>query len=156
MEKVYMTQSGYEKLKADLDEMKNVKMPEIAKAIGIAREFGDLKENSEYHAAREAQGMLDAKIRHLEDRLARTEIVDSSKIPKDAIYFGAKIEVEDLDEGDIEEYQLVGAGEDDPLNGKILATSPFAMALIGRKVNDEVEFEAPVGKLRYKVLKIDY
>lgn len=136
--------------------MKHVKRGEIEAAIGKARAFGDLNENAEYHAAREAQGLLEARIRNLEDKLARTEIVDSSNIPTDAVHFGAKIEIEDLDTGDIEQFHLVGAGEDDPLNGKILATSPFAKAFLERKVNEEVEVKAPAGTLKYKILKIEY
>ena len=156
MEKVYMSKEGFEKLKKELDTMKNEKRAEIQEAIATARAHGDLKENAEYHAAREAQGLLEAKIRQLDDKLARTEIVDSSNIPTDAVHFGAKIEIEDLDTGDIENYELVGAGDDDPINGKILVSSPFAQALLEHKVNDEVEVNAPVGILRYKILKIEY
>ncbi len=156
MEKVYMSQEGFEKLKKELDTMKNEKRAEIQEAIATARAHGDLKENAEYHAAREAQGLLEAKIRQLDDKLARTEIVDSSNIPTDAIHFGAKIEIEDLDTGDIENYELVGAGDDDPINGKILVSSPFAQALLEHKVNDDVEVNAPAGILRYKILKIEY
>ncbi len=156
MEKVYMSKDGYEKLKKELDTMKNEKRAEIQEAIATARAHGDLKENAEYHAAREAQGLLEAKIRQLDDKLARTEIVDSSNIPTDAIHFGAKIEIEDLDTGDIENYELVGAGDDDPINGKILVSSPFAQALLEHKVGDKVEVKAPVGILKYKILKIDY
>ncbi len=156
MEKVYMSKDGYQRLTKELDEMKNVKRPEIQEAIATARAFGDLKENAEYHAAREAQGMLEAKIRQLEDKLARTEIVDSSNIPTDAVHFGAKVEVKDLDTGDIENYELVGAGDDDPMNDKILVSSPFAQAFLEHKVGDEVEVDAPAGVLRFKILKIEY
>ncbi len=156
MEKVYMSKDGYQRLTNELDEMKNVKRADIQEAIATARAFGDLKENAEYHAAREAQGLLEAKIRQLEDKLARTEIVDSSNIPTDAIHFGAKVEVEDLDTGDIENYELVGAGDDDPMNDKILVSSPFAQALLEHKVGDEVEVNAPAGVLRFKILKIEY
>ncbi len=156
MEKVYMSKDGYEKLKKELDTMKNEKRAEVQEAIATARAHGDLKENAEYHAAREAQGLLEAKIRQLDDKLARTEIVDSSNIPTDAIHFGAKIEIEDLDTGDIENYELVGAGDDDPINGKILVSSPFAQALLEHKVGDNVEVKAPVGILKYKILKIEY
>ncbi len=156
MEKVYMSKEGFEKLKKELDTMKNEKRAEIQEAIATARAHGDLKENAEYHAAREAQGLLEAKIRQLDDKLARTEIVDSSNIPTDAIHFGAKIEIEDLDTGDIENYELVGAGDDDPINGKILVSSPFAQALLEHKVGDNVEVKAPVGILKYKILKIEY
>ncbi len=156
MDKVYMSKDGYQRLTKELDEMKNVKRPEIQEAIATARAFGDLKENAEYHAAREAQGMLEAKIRQLEDKLARTEIVDSSNIPTDAVHFGAKVEVKDLDTGDIENYELVGAGDDDPMNDKILVSSPFAQAFLEHKVGDEVEVDAPAGVLRFKILKIEY
>ncbi len=156
MDKVYMSKDGYEKLRKELDEMKNVKRAEIQEAIATARAHGDLKENAEYHAAREAQGLLEAKIRQLEDKLARTEIVDSSNIPTDAVHFGAKVEMEDLETGDIENYEIVGAGDDDPINGKILVSSPFAQAMLERKVNEEVEVHAPMGVLKYKILKIDY
>jgi transcription elongation factor GreA len=156
MDKVYMSKDGYEKLKKELDEMKNVKRAEVQEAIATARAHGDLKENAEYHAAREAQGLLEAKIRQLEDKLARTEIVDSSNIPTDAVHFGAKVEMEDLETGDIENYEIVGAGDDDPINGKILVSSPFAQAMLERKVNEEVEVHAPMGVLKFKILKIDY
>ena len=156
MEKVYMSEDGYQRLTKELDEMKNSKRAEIQEAIATAREFGDLKENAEYHAAREAQGLLEARIRQLEDKLARTEIVDSSNIPTDAIHFGAKVEVKDLDTGDIENYELVGAGDDDPMNDRILVSSPFAQALLEHKVGDEVEVNAPAGVLRFKILKIEY
>ncbi len=156
MEKVYMSKDAYQRLTKELDEMKNAKRAEIQEAIATARAFGDLKENAEYHAAREAQGLLEAKIRQLEDKLARTEIVDSSNIPTDAIHFGAKVEVEDLDTGDIENYELVGAGDDDPMNDKILVSSPFAQALLEHKVGDEVEVNAPAGVLRFKILIIEY
>ncbi len=156
MEKVYMSKDGFEKSKKELDEMKMVKRAEIQEAIATAREFGDLKENAEYHAAREAQGLLEARIRQLDDKLARTEIVDSSSIPTDAVHFGAKVEVEDLDTGDIENYELVGAGDDDPINDKILVSSPFAQAFLEHKVGDEVEVNAPAGVLRFKILKIEY
>ena len=156
MEKVYMSQDGFERLKKELHEMKNVKRPEIQEAIATARAYGDLKENAEYHAAREAQGMLEAKIRQLDDKLARTEIVDSSNIPTDAVHFGAKVEVKDLDTGDIENYELVGAGDDDPMNDKILVSSPFAQAFLEHKVGDKVEVNAPAGVLRFEILKIEY
>ncbi|MBC8555478.1 MAG: transcription elongation factor GreA [Candidatus Brocadiales bacterium] len=156
MEKVYMSKDGFDKLKKELDEMKMVKRAEIQEAIATARAFGDLKENAEYHAAREAQGLLEAKIRQLDDKLARTEIVDSSNIPTDAVHFGAKVEVKDLDTGDIENYELVGAGDDDPINDKILVSSPFAQAFLEHKVGDKVEVNAPAGILRFKILKIDY
>ncbi|MCP5004185.1 MAG: transcription elongation factor GreA [Planctomycetes bacterium] len=151
-----MVQESYEKLKKELDYLKFEKRMEVQEAIGKARAHGDLRENAEYDAAREAQGFLEAKIRKLEDELARAEIVDSSKIPKDTICFGAKIELEDLENGDIENYQLVGAGDDDPMNGKILVSSPVAKALLGGKKDEVIEVDVPAGILRYKVLKIEY
>ena len=151
-----MSKDGFERLSKELEEMKGPKRADIQEAIATARAHGDLKENAEYHAAREAQGLLEAKIRQLEDKLARTEIVDSSNIPTDAVHFGAKVEVEDLDTGDIENYELVGAGDDDPINDKILVSSPFAQALLEHKVGDKVEVNAPAGVLKFKILKIEY
>ena len=156
MSRVPLTVQGEKTLIDEVADLKNVQRPKVIEAIAVAREHGDLKENAEYHAAREAQGLLEAKIRQLEDKLARTEIVDSSNIPTDAIHFGAKVEVEDLDTGDIENYELVGAGDDDPMNDRILVSSPFAQALLEHKVGDKVEVNAPAGVLRFKILKIEY
>src|SRR3989454_11003667 len=112
-ERIPMSREGYEKLKADLDRMQNLEMIELAKRIAAARELGDLSENAEYHAAREDQGMLQARIDALKDQLSRAYFVDKSTLPTDTVAFGARVRVKDLDLGDEEIFQLVGPGEED-------------------------------------------
>src|SRR2546426_3786380 len=113
MDRVPTTREGYAKLKAELDNWKNDDMPRITAEIGRTRAFGDLSENAEYHAAREAQGHLQAKINDRESLLARSYIVDQSKLPTDQVAFGAKVKVRDLDLGDEEEFHFVGQGQED-------------------------------------------
>src|SRR3954462_2639147 len=121
-DRVPMTREGYEKKKAELDRMQNVEMIEVAKRIAAARDLGDLSENAEYHAAREDQGMLQARIDALKDTLGRAFIIDRSSLPTDAVVFGASVRIKDLDSGDEETYQLVGPGQEDYDNNKILTT----------------------------------
>ncbi|HEX5271285.1 MAG TPA: transcription elongation factor GreA [Gemmataceae bacterium] len=153
-ERIPMSREGYDKKKAQLDHMKNVQMIEITKRVATAREMGDLSENAEYHAAREDQGMLQAKIRMVEDELARAYIVDRSNLPSDTVVFGARVKVKDLDFDEEEEYTLVGPGEEDYDNNKILTTSPIGQGLIGKKVGDTAEIPVPRGVLHYKILAI--
>src|ERR1700735_182366 len=119
-DRVPMTREGYEKEKAKLDQMQNIEMIEVAKRIAAARELGDLSENAEYHAAREDQGMLQARIDQLKDTLGRAFIVDRSSLPDDAVVFGACVRIKDLDSGEEESYQLVGPGQEDYDNNRIL------------------------------------
>jgi transcription elongation factor GreA len=156
MDMVPMTKTGYDKIKAELDHLENVEMPKAATRVADARSEGDLSENAEYHGARETQGMLQAKINMIRDKLARAEIVDMSKLPKDQVVFGVTVKVKDLDFGDTEEFTLVGAGEEDYDTGKILCTSPLAQGLIGKKVGEKVEIEAPRGTLKFKILEITF
>jgi transcription elongation factor GreA len=149
-----MTRAGYNKLKAELDHLQNVEMPEIEKRIATARSEGDLSENAEYHGARESQGMLQAKINLLKSKLAFASIVDTSKLPKDQVAFGCTVVVKDLDFGDEEEFTLVGAGEEDYDNGKINITSPLGQGLLGKKVGDNAEIEVPAGTNRFEILEI--
>ncbi len=149
-----MTRTGYEKIKAEVEHMENVEMPAVAKRIAEARGEGDLSENAEYHGARESQGMLQAKINLLRDKLARASLVDPSKLPKGEVAFGSTVVVKDLDFDDEETFILVGAGEEDYDAGKILVTSPLAQGLLGKKVGDKVEIPVPKGKMRFKVLEI--
>src|SRR5579862_6384147 len=124
IERIPITREGYEKLKADLDRMQNVEMIEVAKRIAAARDLGDLSENAEYHAAREDQGMLQARIDYQRDRLARASIVDLSSLPSDTVVFGTRVKIKNLDSEEEEVYQLVGPGEEDYDQNKILTTSP--------------------------------
>lgn len=155
-DRVPMTQAGYDKLKAELDEMESVEMPAIAIRIAEARAHGDLSENAEYHGARESQGMLQAKINLLRDKLNRASLVDTSKLPKDEVVMGAKIKVLDLDLEEEEILVLVGAGEEDYDEGKILVTSPLAQGLLGKKVGDQVKIDVPAGTLAFEILEINF
>lgn len=151
-----MTRKGYDKLKAELHEMEHEQMPSIEKRIATARAEGDLKENAEYHGARESQGMLQAKINLLKDKLNRAEIVDTATLPKDKVVFGVTVKVKDLDFGDTEEFTLVGAGEEDYDNGKILTTSPLGQGLLGKKIGEKVDIEVPAGTNHFEILEIRF
>jgi transcription elongation factor GreA len=155
-ERIPMTRIGYDKLKAEHKEMREVQMPEIEKRIAEARAEGDLKENAEYHGARESQGMLQAKINLISDKLSRADIVDTSRLPKDQVVFGATIVVKDLDFGDEEKFTLVGAGEEDYDQGRIMVTSPLAQGLLGKKVGEVAEVEVPAGTNRFEILDIRF
>jgi transcription elongation factor GreA len=155
-ERIPMTREGYEKLKADLDRMQHVEMVELAKRIAAAREMGDLSENAEYHAAREDQGMLQARIDALKDKLARAQIVERSSLPDDTVVFGTRVRIKDLDSGEEEVYDLVGPGQEDYDNNKILTTSPRGQGLLGKKRGDIAVIKVPRGNLRYQILDISF
>lgn len=155
-ERIPMTRTGYDKIKSELYELENEQMPEIEKRIGAARAEGDLSENAEYHGARESQGLLQAKINLLRDKLSRADIVDMSTLPKDQVVFGVTVKVKDLDFGDDEEFTLVGAGEEDYDVGKILVTSPLAQGLLGKKVGEKVEIEVPSGTNHFEILELSF
>ncbi|MDX2038930.1 MAG: transcription elongation factor GreA [Isosphaeraceae bacterium] len=154
VDRIPMSKEGHDKLMALLDKMKNEDMPAIAEQIAQARAFGDLSENAEYDAAREAQGMLQAKINDLQEKLARAYIVDKSNLPTDRVVFGSRVKVLDtgLDEEEI--FVLVGPGDEDYENNKILTTSPIGQSLIGKMVGDEVTVPVPRGTLTLKILEI--
>ena len=156
VERVPMTQEAYNRRRAEVDEMENVQMPKIAEDIAAARAEGDLKENAEYHAQREKQGLLQAKIVQLRDRLSRAQIVDPDQIPKDEVAFGATVKVLDVDLDDEEEITLVGDGDEDYDSGKYLITSPIGRGLLGKKVGETAEIDVPKGSLTFKVLEINY
>jgi transcription elongation factor GreA len=151
-----MTRAGYEKIKAELDHLEHEEMPAIINRIATARKEGDLSENAEYHGAKESQGLLQAKINLLRDKLARAALVDPSKLPKDEVVFGATVVVRDLDFGDEEVFVLVGAGEEDYDAGKILVTSPLAQGLIGKKKGEKVEISVPKGTMSFEILEIRF
>ncbi len=155
-ERIPMTREGYDKLKAELDHMQNVKMLQIAKRIGAAREHGDLSENAEYHAAREDQGILQAQINDLKDRLSRAYFIDPNHLPKDTVVFGAQVKVKDLDLEEIEVFHLVGAGQENYNENKILTTSPIGQGLVGKRIGEVAEIQVPMGTLRFEVLEISF
>jgi len=156
MERQPISREGHEKLREEIRVLEEIEMPAVTERIKTAREEGDLKENAEYHDAREKQGYLQAKINQLKSKLSSCYIVEKSDLPKDVVVFGARVTVKDL--RDMEEaYELVGPGEED-YDGdvmKILTSSPIGQAMIGKKVGDRVEVDIPAGKLRLEIISID-
>ena len=154
VEKVPMLAEGYEKMNAQLATLK-AERPLIVDAIEEARAHGDLSENAEYHAAKERQGQVEATIGDLEDRLSRAQIIDPTALSGDRIVFGATVTLADEDDKPLR-YQIVGQAEADAKVGKISYNSPLGRALIGRKVDDEVEVTVPAGDKYYLVTKIEF
>jgi len=154
MDRVYLTQEGYERLTAEFEWLKNVKRKEITAAIAHARSLGDLKENSEYHAAKDAMARNEQKINELEDKLSRVEIIENIKTDRQKAYIGATLKLLDLDTEDEMEYTLVGQDEADALKGLISVTSPVGKSLLGHEEGDIIEIQVPAGKLRYEIKKI--
>jgi len=148
-----MTPRGAAKLREDLARLK-AERPKISRDIGTAREHGDLSENAEYHAAKERQGMVEAQIKDMEDKLARSEVIDPSKLSGDRIRFGATISLSNTETDERVTYQIVGADEANIDEGLISVSAPLARALIGREVGDEVSVTLPVGKRTYEVIEI--
>lgn len=155
-DRIPMTREGYDKLKAELDHMSNVEMIEITMRVATARELGDLSENAEYHAAREDQGMLQARINDLKNKLMRANLIDPSTLPRDTAVFGSKVTVRDLDYDEEESFHLVGPGQDNVDLKKILTTSPIGQGLLGLKVGQKVEIAVPRGKLHFEILAISF
>ncbi len=156
MERIPMTRTGYDKLKAELDRLHQVELPKILERLAVARGEGDLRENAEYHGAQESRMLMEAKINELRARISRAELIDTSQIPTDSVGFGATIKIKDLDFGDIEEFTLVGAGEEDYDDGKINVGSPFAQGFVGKKVGDKAEITVPKGTMSYEILEIRF
>ncbi|HKB04455.1 MAG TPA: transcription elongation factor GreA [Gemmataceae bacterium] len=155
-DRIPMTRDGYEKLKAELANLNDVKMIEVTKRVAAARDLGDLSENAEYHAAREDQGLLQAQIDLLRTKLAKALIVDPNQLPKDTVVFGSKVKVMDLDMDEEETFELVGPGQDNPDQNRILTTSPIGQGLLGKKKGEVAEIEVPRGTIRFKVLEIAF
>jgi transcription elongation factor GreA len=156
MEKVPMTVDGFKKLEAELHRLKVEERPRIIQQIADAREHGDLAENAEYHAAKEAQGLNEAKVAELEDKLGRAEVIDTSKLSGNTVKFGATVTLEDEDSGDKVKYMIVGEHEANVREGKISIASPIARALIGKGKGDSAEVTTPRGSRSYEILKIEY
>lgn len=155
MSSIPVTAEGKKKIQSELNEL-NDRVPVIAKAIEEAREKGDLRENAEYHAAREEMGMINARISDLKSKLSRAVVVDESQIDTSTVGFGAIIQLQDLSDKSVEEWRLVGEGEDDPLENKILTSSPMGSALVGKKVGETLVVNAPGGTLKFKIKEITY
>lgn len=156
MDRVPMTIAGYKSLEEELQRLKAVERPRIIAAISEARAHGDLSENAEYHAAKEAQGLNEGRIAELEDQLSRAEVIDVSKLGGSKIKFGATVSLVDEDTEEEKVYQIVGQSEADVKSGKISITSPIARALIGKEAGDAIEVNAPGGGKSYEILKVEF
>jgi transcription elongation factor GreA len=156
MEKVPMTAEGYQALDEELKRLKTQERPSVIAAISEARSHGDLSENAEYHAAKERQGWIEGRIAEIEDRIARAQIIDVSKLSGDQVKFGATVSVLDEDTEESARYQIVGEHEADVRLGKISIASPIARAMIGKEIGDVVEVNTPGGVKAYEILKIEW
>jgi transcription elongation factor GreA len=151
-----ITKQGYEKLKAEVENLKNVERPKIIKQIADAREHGDLKENAEYHSAKDKQGFIEAQLADLEDKFLRAEIIDVSKLSGSKVRFGATVKLENMDNEKQVTYKIVSDYEANIDDGLISSISPVARALIGKEVGDEVEIQTPGGVINYEILEIKF
>ena len=156
MEKVPMTTGGFEALREELRRRQQEERPRIIAAISEARAHGDLSENAEYHAAKEAQSLNEGRVAELEDLTARAEVIDLSKMSGDRVKFGATVKLVDEDTDEERRYQIVGDQEADVKQGKISISSPIARALIGKAEGDTVEVAAPGGARSYEILEISW
>jgi transcription elongation factor GreA len=156
MDRYPMTRAGFDALQEELKQLTSVERHKISKEIGVAREHGDLKENAEYHAAKEKQGHIEARIAHLEGMIARAEVVEDDQMGGDRVRFGARVTLEDIESGDEKVYRIVGAEEADVASGTISVTSPVARALINHEVGDEVRVKAPAGVRTYEIVEIEW
>jgi len=151
---IYLSQEGYNNLKSELEELKQVKRPELSKKIAEARDFGDLKENAEYHAAKEAQVLLESKITQIEQTLSRAKVLSKDDMAKDKVTILSQVRLKDL-KNDLEvEYTLVSPAESDFKLNKISTTSPVGKALLGKKKGDVVLINVPAGTLKYQILDL--
>jgi len=157
MQRVPITSKGAERLKEELNELKTVIRPRIVEAIATAREHGDLKENAEYHAAREQQSFAEGRIQELESVLSTAQIIDVASLNVEGrVVFGATVELEDLDSGETVTYQIVGDIEADIKQNKIAVSSPIARALIGKEEGEVAVVEAPAGIREYEIIEVNY
>lgn len=155
-ERVPMTAEGYRQLEAELHRLKSVERPRIIQAISEARSHGDLSENAEYHAAKEAQGMNEARVAELEDKLSRAEVIDPKTLSGDTVKFGATVTLVDEDTEEEVKYMIVGEFEANVREGRISIGSPIARALIGRSKGDSVEVTTPKGTRSYEIVNVEF
>ena len=151
-----MTRGSYEALHAELKRLKSVDRPAIIVAIAEARAHGDLSENAEYHAAKDRQGFIEGRIRELEDKLGRAQVIDPSSLKGDKVVFGATVRLVESDTGNKVVYQIVGADEADVSNGKLSVTSPVARALLGKSVDESVTVRTPKGEREYEIVGVEF
>ena len=156
MDKIPITNIGFEKLEEELKLLKSVERPTVIKSIAEAREHGDLSENAEYHAAKEKQSFIEGRIADLENKISRAEIIITKKLKSNKIIFGATVTLGELGKKKQIVYQIVGTEEADVESGKISISSPLARALLGKKVDDTVEVYSPGGSKEYEVENIEF
>jgi transcription elongation factor GreA len=149
-----MTKAGANAIKREIKRLKAVERPRIVQEISLARDHGDLSENAEFHAAKERQSHIEGRIQMLEDRLARAEIIDVSRLSGERVVFGATVKLEDVDSGQQVQYTIVGETEADLKKGRISITIPIARGLIGREAGDTVTIRTPGGEREYEVLEV--
>jgi transcription elongation factor GreA len=154
MNKIPMTTEGFNRLQEELKRLKSVDRPAIIKAIAEARDHGDLSENAEYHAARERQGFIEGRLMELEDKIARAEVIDVSKLSGKIVKFGATVKLADEETDEEQTFQIVGEDEADVSKGRLSVTSPLARALIGKTKGDSVEVTTPRGAKSYEVVRV--
>ncbi len=154
MSRIYLTIEGYEKIRSELERLQTRERPSVIKAIAEAREYGDLSENAEYHAAKERQEFIENKIMELQEKLVHSEIIDESRMPKDKAYLGAKVTLKDKKTGEEIQYTLVSTEEADFEQNKISTQSLVGRAILGKSIGDQVEARVPVGTLKYEILAI--
>src|SRR5277367_4633933 len=156
MEKNPITPDGYNKLREELHNLRSVERPRVIQMIATAREHGDLKENAEYHAARDKQSFIEGRVKDIENKLALAEVIDPSKLAGDKVAFGATVKLSNADTGEEVSYRILGADEADLAKGSISITSPLARSLLGKEVGDEVKMRMPGGERTYEVLAITF
>jgi transcription elongation factor GreA len=156
MEKIPMTAECYQALDADLKRLKTEERPTVIQAIAEARAHGDLSENAEYHAAKERQAFIETRVAEIEDKIARSQIIDVSKLSGKQVKFGATVNLVDEDSGEKSKYKIVGEDEADVKAGKVSITSPIARAMIGKEEGDVVEVMAPGGAKSYEIVKVKF
>ena len=154
MNELYLTRDGYEKLVKELENLKTVKRRALSKAVGEARAHGDISENAEYDAAKDAQGLNEKRIAELEEKLSQARIIENENMSCDEVLIGARVQLKDRDTDEILEYVLVSEAEADYNEGKISISSPVGKALLHHKVKEIVEIEVPAGMLKYEIIKI--
>ncbi len=151
-----MTSPGFNRLQDELKRLKSIDRPAIIRAISEARELGDIAENAEYHAARERQGFIEGRVMELEDKIARAEVIDVSKLSGKIVKFGATVTLEDEETEEKAVYQIVGEDEADISKGRLSVTAPLARALIGKTIGDNVEVSTPRGARSYEIVKVQF
>lgn len=154
VERLPMSKTGNQKLRDELQHLERVERGEVVKAIEVAREHGDLKENAEYHAAKDRQGHIEGRILELKDKLSRAEVIDCSKVGTETVVFGTVVELLDIDTDEEVVYQLLGPEEADVKSGSISVLSPIGRSMLGKEVGDEVVVVTPGGKREFEVVKI--